>query len=341
MQRDVSWKDACTVKIEDHLAASGRPTAVAFAAPEAAKAILSRVDDYILAMHPAERALAMGSAGPVSRDAYLKFLADNVLPWTDDERDRLKKAMRRLDAWLDPRRLNVLDALVFIKTTGLEMYNCAYTRSNAIVLPEGKLSAYAGSLDLARLLAHEYFHVLTRKFPRLRSQLYRLLGFQPLDTGAIEIPETVKKQMLTNPDAPRWDHYAHLWFKGKPTPVIPVTLLKTKTASVDATQDILNSLKTRLMVITQQDGSWAPRWYLGRPRCLDLFQVTGWRMAVVKGENMIFDPEELLADCFVGVLTGKSIGPAAKIGYRMAAIIPNVIYPGDSQNDAKEVRQQQ
>lgn len=153
-----------------------------FAQPKQAEAILYKVDDYVLAMHPSERALAMKSAEPVSQDAYLRFLADNVLAWTGDEREKLTTAMRILDAWLDACRINAMGCLILIKTTEKEMYNCAYTRSNAIILPESKLQAYSDPVDLAKLLAHEYFHILTRTFPGLRSELYRLIGFHPLDT---------------------------------------------------------------------------------------------------------------------------------------------------------------
>lgn len=153
-----------------------------FAQPKLARAIVCKADDYILAMHPFERALAMGSAEPVSQDAYLRFLAGNVLAWTGDEREKLTTAMRILGAWLDGCRINAMGCLVLVKTTGKEMYNCAYTRSNAFILPEGKLQTYSDPDALAELLAHEYFHIFTRTFPGLRSELYRLIGFHPLDT---------------------------------------------------------------------------------------------------------------------------------------------------------------
>jgi len=280
-----------------------------------------KVDDYILAMHPFERALAMGAAEPVSQGAYLRFLAGNILAWTGDEREKLTTAMHVLDAWLDGCGVNALGSLVMIKTTGKEMYNCAYTRSNAIILPEGKLQTYSDPDALAELLAHEYFHILTRTFPELRSELYRLLGFQPLTADRFDIPEILKRQMLTNPDAPCQDHYTRLCFKGNPIPVIPVALLKNKTASVDATKDILNSLKTRLLVITKQNSSWVPLCYLGRPRCFDLHQVTGWEKYAANSENMIFDAEEVLADCFAGHLAGKAPGLMVNTGRHMASVV--------------------
>ena len=282
---------------------------------------MCKVDDYILAMHPSERALAMGSAEPVSQGVYLRFLAGNVLAWTGDEREKLTTAMRILDAWLDGCGISATGSLVLIKTTGKEMFNCAYTRSNAIILPEGKLQTYSDPDALAELLAHEYFHTLTRTFPELRGELYRLIGFQPLAADRFDIPEILKRQMLTNPDAPCQDHYTSLCFKGNPVSVIPVALLKNKTASVDATKDILNSLKTRLLVITKQSGSWAPLCYLGRPRCLDLHQVTGWQKYVANSENIIFDAEEVLADCFADLLAGKVPGPMANTGRRMTSVV--------------------
>ncbi|WP_419661894.1 hypothetical protein [Desulfosarcina variabilis] len=36
---------------------------------------------------------------------------------------------------------------------------------------------------------------------------------------------------------------------------------------------------------------------------------------------MIFDAEEILADCFVGLLTGEALGHVASVSRRMAAIV--------------------
>lgn len=310
------------MKPEDEAVGASQRTKVTFAALGEAKTIVSRPDDYILAMHPFERALAMQSADPVSQDAYLTFLAENVLAWSEDECDKLKNALTVLDAWLDEHRISAVEFFVLIKTSGLEMWNCAYTRSKAIVLPEGKLHAYPDSVALARLLAHEYFHILTRQHPRLRTGLYRLIGFHPLDPEGVELPEIIKQRMLTNPDAPHHDHYTCLSFHGKPIQVVPITMLKKKAATIDHTQDILNSVITRLLAIEQNDGSWALQLHHGKPRCLDLHQVTGWREYVGNSAKMVFDPEEILADCFVRLLSGENAEPAAKIVENLAALFP-------------------
>lgn len=320
-QNDSLKDDVCVLSTADQIAGARQFTTVSFAAPEVAKAIVSRPDDYIMAMHPYERALAMQSSDFVSQDAYLAFLAEHVLAWSKDECRKLKNALTILDAWFGEQLINALDLIVLIKTTGREMWNCTYTRSNAVILPEGKLNAYADPVALARLLAHEYFHIITRHSPGLRTGLYRLLGFSPLNAECLALPEIIKRQKLTNPDAPHHDHYACLSFQGKPIQVLPVTMLKQNVATVDGAQDILNSVMTRLLVIEQRSGSWAVQWKRGRPHCLDLQQVTGRREYLGDGAGAVFDPEEILADCFVHLLSDKKDRLAPEIRNKMIAML--------------------
>jgi hypothetical protein len=292
-----------------------------FATLEDATAIISRPDDYILSMHPFERALIMQSSDVVSQDAYLTSLGEHVLAWSEDECDKLKNAFTVLDAWLGKHCINAVDLLVLIKTTGHEMWNSAYTRSNAIILPEGKLHAYPDPVALARLLAHEYFHILSRYSPRLRTDLYRLIGFHPLDGERFALPDIITRRKLTNPDAPHHDYYACLSFQGKPIRVIPITMLKQRVATVDAAQDILNSVMTRLLVVGRPSGQWTIQWQHGRPYCLDLQQVTGWREYLGDGAETVFDPEEILADCFVRLLTDKENRSAPEIRNKMIVLL--------------------
>ena len=92
--------------------------------------------------------------------------------------------------------------MLFIKTTGNEEGGAAYTRANAIVLPEAEMTAPVEKIR--KTISHELFHVLSRANPDLREKLYAAIGFVKCDEVAF--PLELKSRKLTNPDAPKNDH---------------------------------------------------------------------------------------------------------------------------------------
>ncbi len=292
-----------------------------FASVEQACALLCARDAYIQAMHPREWALKMQTHDPVTEDDYLAFLAQNALEWNAAERERLQSAIQMLNERLTEQQIPLAESIVFIKTTGNEEWNSAYTRSNAIILPERRLRKYPDLLALLRLLTHEVFHIISRRHPQLRTTLYQSLGFRRMQSGRLTFPESLKARMLTNPDAPYQDHYITLSYQGEPVHVMPIMVLKERLATVDSAQDILKSLQTQLLVIEHKDGRWQAAWVNEDPLCLDPHQVTGWPDLLGSSPNMEFDPEEILAEQFAGLLTEEHKLPLAGIQAAMKTII--------------------
>lgn len=292
-----------------------------FASLEQARALLCTRDAYIQAMHPREWALKMQTRDPVTEDDYLAFLARNVLEWNASERARLECAVQTLNARLAEQQIPLVESIIFIKTTGDEEWNSAYTRSNAIILPERKLRNYPDPLALLRLLAHEVFHIVSKRRPQLRTTLYESLGFRRIESGSLEFPETLKTRMLTNPDSPYSDHYLTVSYQGKPTHIIPITVLREQLTTVDSAQDILESLQTQFLIIEQKDGKWQTAWGNEGPLCLEPHQVTGWPDLLGSSPDMEFDPEEILAEQFAGFLTEEHKLPLTDIRTTLKAIL--------------------
>lgn len=292
-----------------------------FASLEQARAILCARDAYIQAMHPREWELKMQVQAAVSEEDYLAFLARNALKWTANERAKLQSAVQALNTRLAEQPIPLVESIVFIKTTGDEEWNSAYTRSNAIILPERKLRRYPEQLSLLRLLAHEVFHIVSRENPQLRTTLYQGIGYRRIESGSLEFPETLKARMLTNPDAPYNDHYLTVAYQEEPVNVIPIMLLREELATVDSAQDILKSLRTQLLVIQHKDDKWQPAWSGEHAFCLDPHQVTGWPPMLDAAPDMELDPEEILAEQFAGLVTEGHRPPLAGIRAMMKTIL--------------------
>ena len=96
--------------------------------------------------------------------------------------------------------------IYFIKTSGREEGDAAYTRENAIVLPKSILAS--PEREIQRLLAHELFHISSRLHPKLTTTLYETIGFHYC--GEVDMPPELASRKITNPDAPKNDFCINL-----------------------------------------------------------------------------------------------------------------------------------
>ncbi|MBK7336374.1 MAG: hypothetical protein IPJ00_09465 [Saprospirales bacterium] len=144
-----------------------------------------------------DRAIQMQRSEAPTLEAYREFLRRDVLSFTAEEQGRLEKEISeiyRLCEQLSPHLLP--DTLRLIKTRGAYYGASAwYTREDYIVIPENALRAG----PMQDVLLHELFHVLSRNHPRLRKDLYELIGFIRL-SEPIQFPEPLRSRLLLNPD---------------------------------------------------------------------------------------------------------------------------------------------
>ena len=66
------------------------------------------------------------------------------------------------------------------------------------------------------LMWHELWHVISRNNPKLRKQMYSLIGFTVLP-DTIDLPAEIRPHILLNPDVERHDSYATFTVHGQPT----------------------------------------------------------------------------------------------------------------------------
>src|SRR5882672_3805046 len=169
-------------------------TTISFADVETARHLLTNRDDYAAALSPFDRAARMKTDRDVSEGEFLEFVGSNVLPWQPDETNRvtglLEVVAKKLSSW----NLPFPPVVLFIKTTGREEGDAEYTRQNSVVLPQHALT----SDNLERIIIHELFHVLSRQNPALRTQLYAVIHFHPIN--AVPLPVELRPRKITNPD---------------------------------------------------------------------------------------------------------------------------------------------
>jgi hypothetical protein len=195
---------------------------IAFASLSEGRQILMTRDDFIQRLSPFDRAARMKTDKDIPEAAFLKFIGDNVLPWTRTEEEKVDSAFRGIQPRLEALSLPFPEKIYVVKTTGNEEGGAAYTRGNAIVIPKAKLTE---TTAIQTLICHEIFHILSRGNPELQERLYETIGFTRCKE--IEFPAMLKSRKITNPDAPKNDHYIRVQVDGKESCVVPILFAST------------------------------------------------------------------------------------------------------------------
>lgn len=294
----------------------GAPPAAVFATVDEARSLLTTRDEFVERLGDFDRRARVGRDGPVTTEDYLAFVAANVRDWPANEQAAVQDAFATIRPRLEALALPWPPAVTFIHTTGSEEGGAAYTRGEAIVLPPAVL-APAGRPGLARILAHELFHVLTRDNPALRTRVYAAIGFVPC--GEVRLPAPLRERRITNPDAPRNDHCIAVDVDGSRAYAVPVIYAR---APYDATRTapFFDYLELRLQVV-QRASTLASTYDEPQPRLLELREVKGFFEQVGRNTRYVIHPEEILADNFALIVTqAKDVASPDVLGRIEAAL---------------------
>jgi hypothetical protein len=283
---------------------------------EGAKAITKR-DDYIRQMSPFDRQVRLQTDQPVGDQELLAFIAQNVIPWTDDDVQLLTPVLTAMAKKLEPWTLNLPPEVLLVKTTGREEGRAAYCRGAAIVVPENMIGKNTTLLE--RVLPHEIFHVASSHNRALREALYRVVGFKPCNEVAL--PEGLQARKLTNPDAPVNDHYITVAIDGRPTELLPVIFSKAEHYDAKRGGTLFSYLEFKLMVLENYNGVRRPALVDGQPTLLNPKSVQGFMDQVGKNTSYLIHPEEVLADNFVFVINERTNLPTQRIVDEMAKVL--------------------
>lgn len=273
-----------------------------FAAVEEASEVLVKRDSYLEELSSYECGLKMKTTDPVQEKDFLDFLQSCVLQWDEKEIIRINSILEKAKKILS-LHVDFAEPILLIKTDGREEWNSAYTRENAIILPEKRISRYKDN-KLMKLIIHEVFHVISKTYPSLKNILYGTIGFEKI--SKFELPGELKSIRLTNPDAPDIYYYTSVYYKKNLIPVIPITVLKAERDNIDSQKDILKSISTKMLVLEQDNGKFKASCSSKGPLLIDLNEINGLKDKMGTDINNFQHPEETLANIFTDISTGDN-----------------------------------
>lgn len=240
-----------------------------------------------------------GTDREVVLNEYLQLLKSDVASFSGKEKKHLKGSLKK--AWKLSEKIEpglFPKEIVLLKTHGKHYGPGAwYTRDNRIVVPANAL-AEPDKEALLKVTLHEVFHIWSRYNPRLRNELYAVIGFKNMAGLPLIMDAPLKERVLLNPDGVEMNQVINLT---RPDSVvisaIPVTYSRFKEynpenpAFFDHLDFNLYQVVRKgkaIRVISEPDGSSA----------LDLRELPDFFRQIGDNTQYIIHPDEILADNF-------------------------------------------
>ncbi len=273
-----------------------------FADLATSRTLLAKEDTYTKALSPFDRKVRMGLQEDPGTRAHLNFMADQAQAWSAKPKEAVEAAIKALQDPLLSLGIRLKQPIRLIHTTGREESGAAYTRGSEIMLPPQE----TGSLKKppTRLVAHELFHVISRQHPRLRDQLYALIGFKK--ANPINLPSNLAHLKITNPDAPIIEHVIQLKLSPEQTVTVAPVLIAKHDFRADRQKGLFGYLSFKLMQVSQTPDGWEPALAEDGP-LYHSPQTPDFARQIGRNTGYIIHPEEILADNFSLLVTDGNI----------------------------------
>lgn len=288
---------------------SAKPLHLTFASVAKGKEMLLVKDEFIKQLSPFDRSARLKVKKDVTEKEFLIFISRQVLSWQTDEQKKVLMAIEKIKLGLAKFCLDFPNTIYLIKTTGKEEGDAAYTRGQAIIIPQNRLESPQERLN--HLVAHELFHILSRYQRELREQLYQIIGFKKYTKHIF--PIALEDQKITNPDAPRNLHWIRIKFKNDLFWAAPILFSKTKRYDSEQAESFFQYLEFRLLLVSSTDGELPLISDEYDFKMVKVEEVSGFFDQIGRNTQYVIHPEEIIAENFSFIVLGKNQLPSPKI----------------------------
>ncbi len=276
-------------------------SAYGFATLAEGRAILGARDEYVRAISALERSASLSTGDKVDEGRFMQFMQGTVLDWTEEERRHLRPLIARLDRFLSGLKWRRPEKILLVRVNAALENGAPHTRANGIMLPKNELTADR----LTYVLSHETFHVLTREDGALKERLYGAIGFRRCER--MEIPESVSRMRITNPDAVENRHTIAVRYRDRAVEAMP--FLRFKSDNIDTRSGYLVNARIAWLLVDRERADCRVR--TGAEVALEELQ--GLFEQIGRNTPYLAHPEEILADNFFQLFVSTFRSPAAEV----------------------------
>lgn len=280
-----------------------------FASVEQGAAALSADDEFMAVVTAADIAIRVRRAG-AAKEELRQVYAEAPRAWTSAETARLSAMLTRHAARLDQLARWLPPSVLLIKSSGAADTGLPHTRGAAINLG---VALPDDDAELDSLFFHELFHVLSRHNAARHDEMYAIVGFERCE---IALPDALRAQTITNPDAPLVRHAAPLSAPGR---LVAPVLFANPPVFDPAHPDFGHYFQLRFLIADRgANGGCALDLAEGEPVALPASEAVAAIHAVAgRNTDYVLHPEELLADNFSQAMMGRADAPDPQVQVRL------------------------
>ena len=281
------------------------------ATPAEAAAALTADDEFMRALTPSDLSVRL-KKGSATVDELRALYAASTRAWTEAEKARLAASVARQRAGLDKIAKWLPPRVAFAKASADVDGGLPHTRGATIVFGTA-LPQKDEELDLVFL--HELFHVLSRRNSARHDEIYGIIGFEPCRT--VNLPQSVRERMLTNPDAPLVQHAVPT---GNPGEMLTPLLLTTPPRYTPDQPDFGDYIDLRFVLLKRSAANDCSAFAMGE-KLAELDAKTAMPIIFThagRNTGYVFHPEELMADNFWQLMMGVAGAPDPWVHQRLA-----------------------
>jgi hypothetical protein len=266
-------------------------TVVAAVDGDRAKELLMTEDEYTAILSRFDLQSKTQKTDDVTLNDYLKYSAEQVVGWTDNEKKMLGDIVSSTAKKIKDLGLNLKmpEKIEVIKSTmNNEGGAAGYTRGNYIVLKQSNVQN--GGYD--NLFIHELFHVLSRYDKDMSERVYNTIGFRK--TNEIAYPKEIADLRISNPDAPFNNFYITIQHNNKPVDAMLILFANKQYAG----GSFFSYLQIGILAVEGDEMTKTPVYTEGKPLILKVKEVQNFYEQIGKNTSYILHAEEVSADHF-------------------------------------------
>lgn len=296
----IAWGISLLLSVASSVCAQSNSTpSFRFATRAEAQMLITDIDDYTRNWNQFDiNSRLQTTEGKKSQ--LLTLAMNETRSWSDKEKERINRAMKAINTQIKKQKLTLPfpNEVVLVKTTMKEEGGAGgYTRKNWIALGENILNE-ASDETLTRILSHEIFHILTRNNKKFKAAAYSTIGFHVLNREIL-FPADIIEKRISNPDISSHDSYGVFTIQGEKK---NCTMLLYTPKAYNGAGSFFEYAKVGLIPLNEQ---FIPIQHNGETLIYNLSDAEDFLSQVGENTNYIINPEEILADHFSFILTGK------------------------------------
>lgn len=237
----------------------------------------------------------------------LQFCKSQARNWTQQEVETLGAVLEFLDKQVEKLEwhLPLSEPLIFVKSTGLEEGGTTcYARAHYIVIKA--LDTNPDLEMLAAVIARELFHVLAFRNPKMRMDLYAIIGFKQI--RSIAYPNSIKHLRITTSGTLSTDAFITLLHEGNKVDCLMLQYAGEPYVGGNSTQ----YLQVGFFILSEGHHKEVVL-EAGAPVIYNLQDVIGFFEQVGLNSRYNIHPQEILAANFLTALRRTSLVPDPQI----------------------------